>query len=283
MRYKSGSVFLLAAAGVFVAGTARAAPLFAGNGNGGLNPGALIAVNDATGAGSVIGDPITPGGLSGLAFNSAGLLYGTTAGSGTSNLVLINPATGTLVSTIGNIGFTIGDLSFQPGTDILYGIRSNSGGPGGGLLYTIDTTTGAATLVGNTQTGTGGGIAFAPDGTLYHTGHHFQGDFTALNTLNPATGQVLTTVAINGFFDGLAVRGDGVVFAAPGGGGDGIFTINKTTGALSLVGFTGTGGASDLAFQPATTVVPEPASLVTFGLGVIGVLGYRVRRRTPAA
>ena len=78
-----------------------------------------------------------------------------------------------MIATIGVINdngtpLSIGDLSFQPGTGVLYGITSNTFSPGG-LLYTINLTTAAATFIGDAQSGAGGGIAFAPNGTLYQT------------------------------------------------------------------------------------------------------------------
>jgi len=112
--------------------------LFGANGNGSpINPGALIQINQLDGSGVFIGDPVTPGGLSGIDFNSTGRLCGTTVeGQGSSSfLVDINPVTGALIDTIGEImdaGGTpikIGDLAFQPGTDVLFGIGANNGPP----------------------------------------------------------------------------------------------------------------------------------------------------------
>ena len=112
--------------------------LLGGNGNGSpINPGAIIEINQLDGSGTFIGDPITPGGLSGIDFNSAGRLCGSTVegGGSSSFLVDINPVTGALVDTIGEItdaGGTpikIGDLAFQPGTDVLFGIGASGGPP----------------------------------------------------------------------------------------------------------------------------------------------------------
>jgi hypothetical protein len=127
------------------------------------NDGSLAMIDPTTGAVTVIGHPSGVSRLSGLAFDLTGNLYGATQGSfpfppvtppGASDLVQIDPSTGALISAIGLImdGTTpinISDLSVQPGTGILYGVRGpNDGLNGQGLLYTINKLTGAATLVG---------------------------------------------------------------------------------------------------------------------------------------
>jgi hypothetical protein len=114
--------------------------MYGGVGNGSpLSPGGLLTVDQGTGAGTLVGDPITPGGLTGISFNSSGTLFGSSIFGGASSLVVINPDTGALVSTIGAISdgvggptLSIGDLAFQPGTDVLFGITSNAVTPGDG-------------------------------------------------------------------------------------------------------------------------------------------------------
>jgi hypothetical protein len=236
--------------------------LYAGIGNGSFNAGSLLEVSQTTGFGTFIADPVTPGGLTGLVYDpSSGFFLGSTIqGFGsTSKLVRIDPVTGALLATIGQIkdgpggpAISIGDLAIQPGTSVLYGVRSNADGTGnGGMLYTIDKATGVATFVGNTNAGAGGGISFAPDGTLYQAAFNFFFDFTSLNEISPVDASRISTIPISGYFDGLAVRpSDGLLFAAPGGPSDATFTIDPATGATTIVGFTGQGGPSDLAFAP---------------------------------
>jgi hypothetical protein len=271
---------------LLLAGAAEADPvLYGGNGFSNVNTGALVTINQTTGAGTLVGNPAGPNALRGIAFSSPTQLFGVELSGGRGTLVQINPDTGALISTIGpitsgGVQINMGSLSFQPGTGVLYGIRENDGVGLGGLLYTINTTTGVATLVGNTGAGAGGGIAFAPDGTLYQTSYHHNFDFTALNTLDPATGAVLTSVPLTTYFPGLAIRPDGTIFASRGAFTDLIFTIDPTTGAATLVGNTGTGSVSDLAFRPED--VPEPATFGLFSLGVLGLLGYSRWRRKRA-
>ncbi len=274
---------LFAASLLLVANESMALTMYGGVGKGSkVNPGALLIVDQVTGAGTLVGDPITPGGLTGIAFDSTGALYGSTIfGFGTtSTLVQIDPDTGSLLATVGNITvdgvpISIGDLAFQPGTDVLYGIRSNADGVDqtaifhGGELYTIDTATGAATLVGIPEADTGGGLAFASDGTLYVA--RLGDTSSALLTLDPIDASTISNVSMSIFFDGLAVRNDGTLFAhvtgevgvekgQPGFDRRGeIHTINPTTGISTFVGNTIVGFTSDLDFRPEPG--PQPDSL----------------------
>ena len=107
-----------------------------------------------------------------------------------------------------------------------------------------------ATFVGETGV-LGATLAFGPDGTLYMTSAVFDGDtFVAgyLNTVNPATGAVLTTS--DPFYlahvGGLAVRPtDGVIFASGGMPGD-LYTLSQT-GTQTFIGLNGIGGVGDVA------------------------------------
>ena len=220
----------------------------------GVSPGgALIAINQSDGGGTVVGSPAIGMGLNGIAFDLRGRLFASTI-AGTSTLIQIDPDTGALISTIGPINvagtpISIGDLSFQPGTDVLFGIRSNADGTrGGGKLYTINVATAAATLMGDTGAGAGGGIAFAPNGVLFQAAHNSNFDYPSLNTIDPSDAHRIRTVPLTSYYDGLGIRpSDGILFATLGGG-DSIYTINADTGVESFVGQTGQ-GVSDVDFR----------------------------------
>jgi len=258
--------------------------MYGGNGGlgGGLsvNDGWLVTIDQTTGAVTPIGHPAGVSRISGLAFDPTGILFATSLGAGgfppppgpttTSNLLQLNPATGAIVASIGVTdtnggGIAIADLAVQPGTGALFGIRSPVDQQGlAGRLYTINKTTGVATLVGNTGSNFGS-IAFAPNGTLYMSAEDLgpMGPTNStLKTINPATAAPLTSVATTDFFGALGIRQDGVIFA---GDADvsGIFTINPTTGAETLVGNTGGNLVGDLDFQ-----APEPGSLALIGIGL---------------
>jgi uncharacterized protein (TIGR03118 family) len=246
-------------------------------GNGGhsnadsINDGSLVIIDQNNASVTLVGHPNGVARLTGLAFDSTGALFGSTQPPGgfppppppfTSNLVRINPSNGALTSnpvTItdgsGGPAISIADLAVQPGTDKLFGVRSaNDGNNGFGKLYTINKTTGVATLVGDTQVFFGS-IAFAPNGTLYEAAadlNFMTGDVINLRimTVNPNNGAILTSVPTSQLFGALGVRPtDGVVF---GGNGDAhqIYTINPTTGVVTLVGDTGQNFVGDIAFSP---------------------------------
>jgi hypothetical protein len=240
--------------------------LYGGVGRGSpLNPGALITINQDTGAGTLVGHPDSVPGLTGLVFDFSGTLYGTTI-SGTlgtgrfSELVRIDPGTGAQIGpavTIkaNNLPISITDLALRPSSNTLYG-TSLSEDDFTNSIYTINPTTGVATLIGNTGV-IGATIAFGPDGTLYQTSAIFDDvGFVAgyLNTLDPDTGAVLTTSApfTSEHVGGLAVRPtDGVIFASGGDAGR-LWTLSPT-GTQILLGVTNVGGVGDLAFTPLPT------------------------------
>jgi len=242
-----------------------------------INNGWIVLVDQNTGAAGPLGHPAGVGKISGLAFDASGHLWASTINGSssfppplpsslTSDLVQIDPATGALIADIGTIkvGGTpiqIADLSVQPGTGVLFGISASASGDAApaGNLYTINTSTAVATLVGPTGDFFGA-IAFAPNGTLYAT----TGDLdnmgnivnTKLKTLNPLNGQTLTAVSTDIFYSALAVRyTDGVIFGGNGDGfpdalGSGLFTIDAGTGKGTLIGHPGLNFVGYFEFQP---------------------------------
>ncbi|HEY6119533.1 MAG TPA: TIGR03118 family protein, partial [Pyrinomonadaceae bacterium] len=236
-----------------------------------INDGSLVIIDQSTAAITLVGHPNGIDRLTGLTFDSTGILFASTQPAGgfppppppmTSKLVTINPANGSLVSTIGTISdgaaISIADLAVQPGTDLLFGVRGpNDGNNGQGNLYTINKSTGAATLVGNTGAFFAS-IAFAPDGTLYEAAADLGMMGNVVNVrimkVNPSNGAIISSVPTSQLFGALGVRPtDGVIF---GGNGDShqIFTINATTGTATLIGDTGQNFVGDLAFSPVSNV-----------------------------
>ena len=116
----------------------------------------------------------------------------------------------------GGSPMSISDIAIQPGTGTLFAVRSSIDGLNRqGRLYTVDKGTGIATLVGNTNAFTAT-IAFAPDGTLYESAQQFgSGGPTnpSWRRINPANGNIVSSVNVPEFFGALAVRpSDGALF-----------------------------------------------------------------------
>lgn len=219
---------------------------------GGSPNGPLTFINQTDGSAIALGTPVD-GGMTGIAFDSQGRLFASTRDG--NKLIQIDPESGKLISTIGQIKvgtvlIPIGDLAFQPGTDVLFGVRSNADGvQAGGELFKINVVTAAATYVGDTGAGASGGIAFTPNGTLYQAAHNSHFDFRSLNTIDPTDAHRIRTVPLTtNYYDGLGFRPSDGMLIGTIGGGDTIYTINPDTGVESLVGSTGS-GVSDVDFR----------------------------------
>lgn len=271
-----------------------------GRGSSEGTPGSLVILDQTTAAGTFVGHPGGVAGLTGLAFDSTGALFGTAiaASFGSTSVIRIDPDTGAQIGsavpiTFGGSPITINDLSFQPGTDALFGTSASTTSPQSRLV-TIDTTTGVATLVGNLPNNApSGGIAFGPDGTLFQAFQHVlagESGIVGLHTLDPANAAVLseTTTGIH-FFGGLAARrSDGLLFGSTGRFGDEIFAIEVLTTdpltiSLTLIGNQDLGSVGDLGFRVVPDVVAAPATLTLLALGLVALRWASRRQMWPAA
>lgn len=177
------------------------------------------------------------------------------------------------VTLVGGHGAFVNGLAFGGG-NTLYGT-------GGGLLYTIDTSTGAASQVGS-GVGSGfnssGDIAFAGNNQLFGTSTGGCGGGTdCLYSIDAITGagSLVGAIGVQNVY-GLAVQG-GVLFGLSSD--DNIYKINTTTGAGSLAtGYNVAGATNGAAVQPST--VPVPASLPLLLGGLAGLVFLRRRRKS---
>ena len=245
-------------------------------------PGSVSIVNQSNANTMLLGSP-TPGiGLTGVATHGDGRVFASTgwnfqnAGNGP-RLIEINPATGARIADIGRLQTAsgddcfVGDLSFQPGTNTLFGLLADQEDDGctwqgstdtGGVLVTINLSTARVTIIGrDASLGSSlGGLAFHPNGTLYFT--PCWDDPERLLTLDPATGNIVTSrnLAGNTCYMGLAVRpSDGRLFASYNWQSNWdpyvLVTLNPNNGNATLVGYTyRTGILHDLTFTDAIEV-----------------------------
>ncbi|MGH7785787.1 MAG: thrombospondin type 3 repeat-containing protein [Candidatus Binatia bacterium] len=154
-----------------------------------------------------------------------------------SELYRINPSTGVgfLVGPMGIFGCN--GLAFDPTTGVLYALRS--GAPVPNSLWTVDTATGAATLVGPTGLTSGAeDIAFRADGALFS----YHRSAAALGRVSTTTGAVLLFPS-----SGLSTAvGGGITFDLAGD------LLHANSSTLSAIDDTNGNGAllAPLAFPP---------------------------------
>ena len=256
---------------------------FLGNSFGGV----LYDVNTSTGA---VTNPRGTGldTLVGIASRSDGALFGLTSFQGTpvpNALYQIDPVSGasTLVGSTGLTNIFEGDLAFNPVNGSLFGIE-NVDSASNRSLFRIDVTTGVATIVGNISAPNGdlSAMAFDASGRLFviDTGN------AMLLNVDPTTAGINSSVSLSmqlGARGGMAfdpTTGTGYVADGGNGGTNSLYTIDISTGVLTLVGPTGIpSGLAGLTFSPlATTVIPEPpAGLLAAIASLFGGLACLLR------
>ena len=232
--------------------------MYGSAGNKGTDPGSIFLVSQADGSQTFLGDPTANGGITGIAFDDQARLWGSNAFGKveSSNLLQINPDDGSLINDVGpiqlpgNVGKKISDLAWDPVSKQLFGTAAFSGV---NELVTIDTTTGAATLIKAFTIDTAH-IGFATDGTLYMVDRGSDiGGVLDLFTIDPTNANVLTQVdrSEDIELDALGVRADGTIFVAGtpfSGDGRDVWTI-ATDGTMTSIG-NGVRQVADLDFLP---------------------------------
>ena len=131
----------------------------------------------------------------------------------------------------------------------------------GGSVYSIDETTGTGSLLGSSGFGTTNSMARNSAGTLYSA------TSASLITINPGTGAGTLAPALSGFgAEGLSIRGlafssADVLYAINNGGSPGdvatndlLYTINASTGVMTLIGTMAFAGVQALAFSSGSTL-----------------------------
>jgi hypothetical protein len=219
-------------------------------GCGGTCSGALWLIDPLLGlqnsGGTLSGGPGVAPAICALAFSPAGVLYGIEGGGGGGwNLITINVHPPAVADAVTNVGATVTEMdaiTFDS-SGVLYGATG-----GTGSLYTIDPTTGSATLVhafvgaSNASLTYGlNGLAFQPaTGTLYGTtSPDSPNSGNSLVTVNPTTGQV-TVIGPSGTgypYTNIAFAPNGTLYGwLVSGATASLATINLTTGAGTSLG-----------------------------------------------
>ena len=225
-----------------------------------LNPGSIFLVSQTTGAQTFIGDPTLNGGLAGLTFDDQQRLWGSNNDPilQTSNLLEIDPITGSLINDVGPITLLglvikIQDLGFDPISDQLFGTADT------GFLVTIDRITGIATSVGPLPAGNAH-IGFSPAGTLFMVDRTSAG---SLFTLDPTNANVLNVVprVPTGELDALGVNNPIFVAGTTFQGLGSEIRIIDLLGNVVVVG-SGVENVADLTFVPAAPPTPVGGTII---------------------
>jgi hypothetical protein len=195
--------------------------------------GDLVLIDRATGAGSFIG-PIGFGAANAGAADSQGRIF--THNSSSDQLILVDPVTGAgsvyLNLTGRPVGYGIRGMAFDA-QDQLYVALSQASTSVIDPLATIDMTTGAYTVVGQTARTDIQGLAFSPSGELYASGAG--GNLYLLNVVTAAA-TTIATGTLGGDGQALDFDGDGTFYATR----NSLRTIDPVTGAtIQVIGSTG--------------------------------------------
>jgi hypothetical protein len=244
---------------------ASAAQILIGTGNGSLG---ILDTSDN----SVTALPSTSQVFFDIAIDpTGGTAYGIT---GSSTLYSIDISTG-LTASIGSLGVGANALTFDNSGTTLYAA-------GGGTLYTVNTGDGSATSLGGigSSYASSGDLAFDSLGILYGTSSSGPGDSLfsidpggVAGSLGTLIGAILDGATNISSVFGLAFA-DNILFGLTSG--NDLYSLNRATAAATSLGSYAISGQTFGA-----TVIPIPAALPLFGtgLGILGFLGWRRRRK----
>lgn len=193
----------------------------------------------------------------------------------TDDLATINPMTGagTLGPTITGTGLSatapIASIAWDPVTGVLYGNSSTGYGATADTLYSINPTTGVATLIGRLGFSDVYALGFGQNGTLYGIEDaDEQGGLININ-LTTGAGTLVGDTGLAGPFD-IASDPAGSGYYVADGNTYALYKVNVSTGGVTEVGsYEADQNIAGLAFiGSAATSSPEPGSVVLLALGV---------------
>lgn len=194
----------------------------------------LYIIDKTTGTATLIGPHgSVEYGIGALAFDDAGVLYGISLAD-SAKLYTIDPNTGvaTAVGMLG-IGFVFeGGLDFNASGQ-LFGV--NQGDANNAKMFTINTASGAALVLGPNpgESRDIDGLAF--DGQIFYAIDRVSNTFGSINPTTGAYSPIGNPGAVIGDTGGLAIDpNDGKIYATFEGTG-GFYTIDKSTGHATLI------------------------------------------------
>jgi hypothetical protein len=291
-----GKIVILALVVCLLGTLAGAAPLIYGTAYSGPHSAAtLYSISYATGAATAVG-PIGFNQVGVLAFAPNGALYGV-GQNGAEKWVLLKidlvSGAGTAVGPTG-LETPFQDISFRSDGTLFGYARSLGQKSKAGLVYSIDTSTGAGRLVGSVTGGfeDNAPVAFSSEKVLYTVNQR------SLGTIGAANASPATALHYSPSFGGAQSQANAVKFdsstgmlwalvgTAGGTGGNYVATIDVKTGTVAPVGQTAA-GLHGLAVEPRVIgppPLPLPSSLIFLISGMLALLGWNLwlRSRRPA-
>ena len=202
----------------------------------------LYVIDPTTGSTTLIGshqllEKVGGFNVFGLTFDSEGLLFGAHALSYEDTcLAIIDPSTGE-GAPVGNVGFRVNEIAFDPQTNMLYGLAYRIGQTN--LLVAIDPATGIGTEVGDTGLYNVVGFAYDPVSKALVAVRIDTGQLYQIDRATAAA----TPLAIS-FPSGYRIRGasidhTGMLFGFANDAHEvplGLVSIDLTSGAFSFIG-----------------------------------------------
>ncbi len=253
LRIMKNILFFIAFLALALSTSVNAAFITVGTSNGGI-----YDVDTATGAATLVATGVV---MTDLARDANGGLWGVTF----DNLYHIDTSTNTFTDVGALSAPYMNALTF--GSDgTLYGSSYKNTN-----LYTIDTLSGAASIVGAGSFTSSGDLSFNAAGDMFLAAD--TGNDTLVD-VDPLTG-ITTTIGSTGINDayGLAFV-DGVMYGVSVARV--LYTIDTSTGVATSIG-TITGISGDV-YGATVSAVPIPAAVWLFASGFLGFLGFSKRR-----